>query len=161
MILTLLATLGAIVVAFILYPIFSQSKEDAFKLDATERKRLDLIEQKARLYESIQDLDFEKASGKLSENDYNSARSDYLTQVAELMSQLDTITPSTKRYKKKSKGRADKNSLPCSSCGKENPEHSRFCLQCGKPFSIVCPFCSKTLPATSRFCNACGKETNS
>ena len=47
----------------------------------------------------------------------------------------------------------------CSHCGKEVPEGSHFCNQCGMPISqeVKCPFCGEEIPAESRFCPKCGR----
>jgi class 3 adenylate cyclase/tetratricopeptide (TPR) repeat protein len=44
----------------------------------------------------------------------------------------------------------------CPSCQGENPEGSRFCLQCGAGLGAQCGACGAELPAPARFCNQCG-----
>jgi len=45
----------------------------------------------------------------------------------------------------------------CSSCGAENPELARFCVQCGVPLAI-CQACGADLSPGVRFCPACGTQ---
>jgi len=162
LILALLATLGAIVVAFVLFPIFSTADGDALlDLGPLGRERLDLSEKKNQLLESLQDLDFEKAAGKLSDVDYESARNDYMGQIATLMSRLDEIVPSPPPSRSSSKKGGKKAGTACAGCGESSPPGSKFCLECGKPVereNTNCAKCGETLAAGAKFCGECGEK---
>ncbi len=164
MILALLATLGAIVVTFVLYPVFTAAPTTApSELDESELALSDLSDKKAMLYEAIQDLDFEKAAGKVSDTDYETARNDYLAQVSAVMEKMDALAPQKqKRTKPTKKAAQQKHKLEveveCESCGEGNPKGSNFCLECGKPIAATCASCGESLPAKARFCNACGEK---
>src|SRR3990170_2981013 len=46
--------------------------------------------------------------------------------------------------------------MRCSSCGFENPEGTKFCIECGIPLKNRCPSCgSENLP-NAKFCGECG-----
>jgi rRNA maturation endonuclease Nob1 len=122
----LLAALGATVVAFVLYPVFAESRRGLEALGDTEREILDLEEKKSRLYSVLTDLDFEKEAGKVSESDYQTARNDYLAQVAAVLARLDAIAASKGEKKKARKG------ATCEGCGEKLPPEARFCMACGK-----------------------------
>jgi rRNA maturation endonuclease Nob1 len=122
----LLATLGATVVAFVLYPVFAESRRSLEALGDTEREILDLEEKKSRLYSALTDLDFEKDAGKVSEPDYQTARKDYLAQVAAVLLRLDEIA-AHKSEKKKARM-----APTCEGCGEKLPPEARFCMSCGK-----------------------------
>jgi hypothetical protein len=48
--------------------------------------------------------------------------------------------------------------FPCERCQAPNPEHARFCNQCGTALkNRVCPGCGAALAPTTRFCSECGK----
>ncbi len=164
MILALLATLGAIAVTFVLYPVFTAAPATApSELDESELALSELSDKKAMLYESIQDLDFEKAAGKVSDPDYETARTHYLAQVSAVMEKMDALAPqkpkSTKSTKKAAKRKQKpEGGLACESCGEANPTGSNFCLACGKPIAATCASCGESLPAKARFCNACGEK---
>ena len=178
MILALLATLGAIVVAFVLYPVFTEATAGApAEFDEAELALADLRDKKAMLYEVIHDLDFEKASGKISEDDYESTRDNYLAQVTAVMEKLDalaapekapdqpsqpkkTASTKTKKPAKKRPRQETKDARECASCGELNPKGSNFCLECGKPFTLTCASCGESSPAKARFCNACGAKVS-
>ena len=46
--------------------------------------------------------------------------------------------------------------MKCPQCQFENPDGSKFCLECGSRFEIPCPECGNPLPPTAKFCNECG-----
>lgn len=166
MILALLATLGAIVTVFVLYPVFTEAPASGpATLDEVDLELSELGDKKAMLYEAIQDLDFEKDSGKISEADYESARNDYLAQVAAVIEKMDALAPAQPAppAKKTKKPPATKKTKPpgelaCTSCGADNPPGSKFCIECGAPFTVTCTSCGESLPAKAKFCNACGEK---
>jgi class 3 adenylate cyclase len=45
--------------------------------------------------------------------------------------------------------------MRCTSCGQENPERAKFCLECAAPFALRCAGCGTELPASARFCFQC------
>jgi class 3 adenylate cyclase len=47
--------------------------------------------------------------------------------------------------------------MKCSFCKFENPENSKFCLECGRKMDFICPQCGEALPSTAKFCNQCGQ----
>lgn len=66
-------------------------------------------------------------------------------------------------------------SIRCPQCGTLNPEHSKFCINCGHELkkkekkviikdseanTITCPECGTKNTATSKFCIGCGKNLN-
>ena len=161
----LLATLAVVVVAFVLHPVFAASAP-AGALVATDkvtRELYDLEDKKMRLYDALQDLEFEKDSGKISDADFESARTDYLAQVSQVIARMDEIAPTAKKTakakpKKKSK-QADE--VACASCGESNPKSSKFCLECGAAFGVQCASCGESLPDGAKFCNECGEKVAS
>ena len=46
--------------------------------------------------------------------------------------------------------------MNCASCGHDNPDSARFCLQCGTPFALRCAGCGAELPGGAKFCLECG-----
>jgi class 3 adenylate cyclase/tetratricopeptide (TPR) repeat protein len=46
--------------------------------------------------------------------------------------------------------------MQCPSCGEQNRDDSRFCLQCGARLASRCPSCGRDLPAGARFCDGSG-----
>jgi hypothetical protein len=156
----LLATLGATVVAFVLYPVFAEARAGGLgTLGETEREILSLEETKSRLYANLADLDFEKESGKVSETDYQKARNDYLSQVAAVLSKLDALAPRKGERKKPLDPKAGKT---CPGCSQPSPESAKFCIHCGAAFGApVCAGCGEAIPKSARFCMSCGTKVAS
>lgn len=52
--------------------------------------------------------------------------------------------------------------MRCDVCGTENPEGSKFCINCGNNLEaqghIICSSCGYENPAGARFCKQCGKD---
>ena len=46
--------------------------------------------------------------------------------------------------------------MKCPKCQSENPDDSKFCLECGEKMELGCPNCGKSLPIRAKFCNECG-----
>ena len=165
MILALLATLGATVVAFVLYPVFAEARAGGLAgLGDAEREILDLEERKSRLYASLADLDFEKEAGKVSEADYQTARNDYLASVAAVLAKLDGLSPRKGEEKKPRKPAEGAAGRRCGSCSETSPESAKFCTHCGAAFAppeATCEGCGERLPKEARFCMACGKKVRS
>lgn len=48
--------------------------------------------------------------------------------------------------------------MECLKCHFQNPETSKFCLECGEKFKTVCLFCGHLVPPGAKFCNECGEH---
>jgi class 3 adenylate cyclase/tetratricopeptide (TPR) repeat protein len=46
--------------------------------------------------------------------------------------------------------------MRCASCGFENPEGLKFCIECGVPLPAHCSHCGFANPPQAKFCGACG-----
>jgi hypothetical protein len=46
--------------------------------------------------------------------------------------------------------------MRCSKCSYENPSLTRFCGECGEPFTVKCPKCRAENTAPFKFCRDCG-----
>ena len=46
--------------------------------------------------------------------------------------------------------------MQCGSCGRQNRDGSRFCVDCGQPLALTCPSCASPVEEATRFCAQCG-----
>jgi class 3 adenylate cyclase/tetratricopeptide (TPR) repeat protein len=51
--------------------------------------------------------------------------------------------------------------VACQSCGTENPDGARFCMECGSALDRHCPSCGESVPARARYCPNCGTALES
>jgi len=49
--------------------------------------------------------------------------------------------------------------MKCPKCQFENPEESKFFLECGRRLEIKCPQCGQKKPLTANFCNGYGHQS--
>ncbi len=48
--------------------------------------------------------------------------------------------------------------LKCLTCGSDNPDRAKFCVECGGAFVARCNACNVELPAGAKFCLECGAK---
>src|SRR5215212_10191530 len=46
--------------------------------------------------------------------------------------------------------------MQCPRCQVENPEHARFCEDCGARLELECPHCGEAATLGKKFCGSCG-----
>src|SRR5712671_777577 len=47
--------------------------------------------------------------------------------------------------------------MQCLRCQHDNPEHAKFCLECGARLALTCAKCRAELPGSAKFCLECGE----
>lgn len=95
-----------------------------------------LDERKAAIYENLRDLQFEYRVGKLSDEDYQSTKTDLQKQLAAVLAEVDRLrggqlaepapvpTPALKAAARE-----------CPHCGARFARELKFCGECGKAMS--------------------------
>ena len=135
MTLTFAVILLAVVIIYVLAPLYGGARagEDILAPDVTPSVHLE--EQRRMIYENVEDLEFEYQAGKLSSEDYQRTRWDYMTEAGDLMAQeldLSSKSPASQQ--------ADEGRLPppptsavrsCPQCGILNSRKAKFCPECG------------------------------
>ncbi len=48
--------------------------------------------------------------------------------------------------------------MKCPKCKSDNPEGSKFCVECGNNIEIICPNCGSVNSPRFKFCNECGQK---
>ena len=95
-----------------------------------------LDELKARIYENLRDLQFEFRVGKLSDDDYKSAKLGLQRELAGVMAGVEKlktelgVTIAPKRVAVKPEKKANK----CPHCPAVFDKPMKFCGECGKPW---------------------------
>jgi hypothetical protein len=151
--------LGALVLWMILAPLFRTAvAAPAFlePLDPEETKRgIALI--------ALKEIDFDRATGKLSDTDYESLKAKYtgeaLAALRDEESPADAVEALIADRVKVLQSPAE--SFPvrsCPQCGPRPEPDPKFCSSCGGQLvtTIECRVCHAPMEAGSRFCSACG-----
>jgi hypothetical protein len=86
------------------------------QLESLENARVQTLD-------AIRDLQFDHMTGKLSDSDYQSLRSQYESKAASVLQQLDMLRgqPSQKAHGKQA----------CPRCDANNDALDKFCVKCG------------------------------
>ncbi|HEX9166842.1 MAG TPA: zinc ribbon domain-containing protein [Gemmatimonadales bacterium] len=136
--------LGVTVLLLVLQPLFRPaSLAPAFEEpeDPEETRRgIALI--------ALKEIDFDKATGKLSDADYEFLKSKY---TAEALAAIREEAPAPVAA-------GATPSLRCARCGAHPEPGARFCTACGEGLATaaVCRSCQAPVEPGSRFCTTCG-----
>lgn len=115
---------------------------------------------------ALQEIEFDHATGKLSDDDYGRMKSDYAERAlaairrerAEDESDRGSIEDEAERIIRASKGDGEKR---CPACGPRPEVDAVFCSQCGRALNMPdalprCPSCGRDIGKGSEFCSGCG-----
>ena len=145
---TLLAV-GAL--GFVLYPLFFPSSEaHGSRIDASVATEDSPIV-------ALREIEFDRATGKLSESDYAELKSAYSARaVAEMRKAdatpepaLDPIEARVRAYRRAHK--------ECRTCGLRPEPDAVYCSSCGVFLDKTCPSChAPIVEPSAAFCSTCG-----
>lgn len=108
---------------------------DVEQAPVSERLRNDLEREKALTLRSIKELEFDRAMGKLSQQDFDQMAGRLRTRAMGIMKQLDAGTASYRaQVEKDLAARLIKTGRPAAgacACGTANDHDAKFCKSCG------------------------------
>jgi hypothetical protein len=145
---TLLAV-GAL--AFVLYPLFFDTRP--------MKRRLPVDEQESgeSAIVALREIEFDRATGKLSESDYSELKATYSARaLTEMRAAEDpssaAVDPVEARVRAYRQARKD-----CKSCGLRPEPDAVYCSTCGSYLDGSCPGCGAPIAESSAtFCSSCG-----
>ena len=116
---------------------------------------------------ALKEIEFDRATGKLSDVDYEQLKARYTTAAVEALrveaasgAAADVEAMIARRVRGlRSPGASTPPSAPeCPTCGPRPEPDAVFCSSCGFRLQAPasCPRCTALLPQGSRFCEACG-----
>ncbi|MEZ5356108.1 MAG: zinc ribbon domain-containing protein [Bryobacteraceae bacterium] len=94
-----------------------------------------LDERKARIYESLRDLQFEFRLGKLSDEDYQRTKLDLQKELAGVLAGIEELAPAPAAKPRPTPKPQDKSRpgfFECPHCGAKFETAMKFCGECGK-----------------------------
>lgn len=120
----LIATILFVTLLVLGYPLINARKYQ-YAGALRGNNQLDLLENaRVQTLDAIRDLQFDHLTGKLSDADYQSLRTQYEFQAAKILQQLDAIKGAPKRLDARGK-------RSCSRCHTSNDASDKFCVKCG------------------------------
>lgn len=120
----------AVVIIYVLAPLYGKvsAREGVLAPDVTPAVHLE--EQRKVIYENVEDLEFEYQAGKLSKEDYQRTRQDYMAEAGDLMAQELSLSPKLPATHHPSSLPAS-TTHPCPQCGAIASQKAKFCSECG------------------------------
>ncbi len=174
-------------VAIVTYPFFSPVQDWALRERMRDSEWENLVIQRDASYATIKDLEFDRATGKLSDEDFRSLRGKCEVRAAAILQELDSLAAASdqrgylsrppdrdsviERQVRQLRRNRVKNSLgpsqkvesfACPKCGAGCSLQDAFCAKCGAAIrGQVCPTCGTRAAAGDKFCARCGARIGS
>lgn len=157
---TLLA-LGAL--AFVLYPVFFGSNAATAAPSPSARARAVDEADESSAVAALRELEFDRATGKLSDADYADLKARYTKSAIDAMRRGTDADPPTARPTDadvEAAVRAHRQRLAgCPSCGPRPESDAVYCSNCGGYLNDRCATCGAPVVAPeARYCNNCGNR---
>ncbi len=145
---------------FVLLPILRPSSPESASsaIDEGEDPDDDLSPQTVAL-RALKEIEFDRATGKLSDADYESLKAKYTGEA--LAAMRGEPTGSAVRGTRESPARAPLTAhrSPCPEHGARPESDAQFCSECGRRLGSApgyCVRCGTVLEDDARYCNRCG-----
>ena len=159
MIAVIIGTLIALAaVAFVLVPLFREEGAAPWA-DAPSGQAMDPSPGDDAVG-ALREIEFDRATGKLSDADYTALKSRYTAEALEAMRAADAseIAPDASDLAEAAILRYRKRAVGCEMCVPRPEPDALYCSTCGRYLPGRCNGCGATVsePA-ARFCGSCGK----
>lgn len=115
---------------------------------------------------ALREIEFDKATGKLSEEDYLSLKAKYSAAALALLKSEEANAPPPGDVPDRVEAMIDarvralttRGAIACPRCGPRPESDAAFCSSCGDrlPGTTLCPVCGSGVPSGARFCEGCG-----
>jgi hypothetical protein len=155
--------LAAVAVFFVLRPIITPpvpgSDSASADLDAEDPE--DDLSPRSVALRALKEIEFDRATGKLSDADYDALKAEYTTEALAALradAAAPAATPAISRPRTVAPPAAR---ATCPTHGVRPEPAARFCSACGRRLSPATGFCAKcgtALEPEARFCATCGRR---
>ena len=157
--------LAVVALAYVLFPILRAEAGAARPIVPTSARVVGGTDEGSSAIEALREVEFDRATGKLSEDDYAILRATYAPQaLAELRARdaghgerAAAATPSDLAERLIARMRTRRTA--CGGCGPRPEPDAVFCSSCGGYLEATCLRCQAPVPsAEARFCVTCGES---
>jgi hypothetical protein len=107
---------------------------------------------------ALKEIEFDRATGKLADNDYNALKSKYTSEALAALREENTGTPVLEARPAIPPAEAP---ASCPIHGARPEPDARFCSECGRQLTgaaSYCARCGNPLATGMRFCASCGRR---
>lgn len=125
---------------------------DPFDIEETRR---------GRAVDALREIEFDRATGKLSDEDYTSLKARYTGMAVQAMREERTALPDDADLEAMIRARRlGAEAGACITCGPRPESDAIFCSTCGLrlPTGRYCAACGASVPADGHFCERCGSK---
>ncbi|MGH7663650.1 MAG: zinc ribbon domain-containing protein [Gemmatimonadaceae bacterium] len=159
--------LGAL--AFVLAPLFMEERVSIADTAAAPDGSVPVGE--ASAVEALREIEFDRATGKLSDADYSTLKASYTARAVEAMRAVEGSVASSvtsapadaalsfdSRFDARERRTIESDVAPrCPSCGPRPQPDARYCSDCGRFLTGECGACGAAVTEPgARFCGDCG-----
>jgi hypothetical protein len=124
---------------------------------------------KGRAITALKEIEFDRATGKLSDDDYRMLHERYQVEALEAMREEERETPAPAPEPDQIESlvaarlrviRGGPSSPTCPRCGPRPEADAVFCSSCGDRLALpgACGHCGASIRTDARFCEACGNR---
>jgi hypothetical protein len=157
--------LAAAAIGFVLYPVLRPSVGrgtwDGGRVDEDEDPDDDLSP-RAVAVRALREIEFDRATGKLSDGDYESLKAKYTAEaVAALRAERGEAAPKPARAAAVPSPQPRAPSPTCPTHGARPEKDAVFCSECGRRLGVApgyCARCGSVLEKEARYCHSCGSR---
>jgi hypothetical protein len=106
----------------------------------------------------LREIEFDRATGKLSEADYGSLKAAYTARALMELRAPSAVVPAGEPTPP-ARSSTSEGTTPsmCASCGARTVADAAYCIQCGHYLTEQCLDCGAAISmAAARYCSACG-----
>ena len=157
------AALAVAALLYVLFPLFDNVAP------SSKPSRARPVESPETAIDALREIEFDKATGKLSDTDYAALKAEYTRNaLVELRSREEpsaaVVAPNTEAIEGVDAAEAAvlryrSVRRECDTCGPRPEPDPAFCSNCGKYLKGKCSHCGATVDApASRFCANCGSS---
>jgi len=156
--------LTVLAVVFVLRPIITPPVpgRDSASPELEGEDPEDDLSPRAVALRALKEIEFDRATGKLSDADYDSLKAKYTGEALAALRADSGAAPETVPAISRSRIVTPPAARPvCPTHGVRPEPDARYCSACGRRFSTATGFCAKcgtALEPDARFCAACGRR---